>query len=560
MGEVQRIERPWLRFYDAGVPHAVAYPQTTVHSLLDGAAARFGDRPATVFFDAVLTYRTLRALADRFAAGLARLGVRPGDRVSLHLPNSPQFLIAYYGALTAGAIVVPCNPLYVEREIEQQLTDSGAEVAVTLDLIYPRLAAARPRTRVREIVVTSINAYFPPLLRWLYPLKARREGQVVRIPRSHDVHAFQALLDAAPASSAVPVDPDQTAVLLYTGGTTGIPKGAMLSHRNLVCNVYQSRAWFTSLRPGQDVVLAILPFFHSYGMTAVMNFAVGAGLKTVLLPRFQIDMLLRATAKYRPQVLPGVPTIYTAMISHPEVAHYDLRSITACISGAAALPVEVQTRFETLTGGRLCEGYGLTEASPVTHANPLRGTRKTGSIGVPFPDTDARIVDDTGEHTLPVGEIGELVIRGPQVMQGYWHQPEETAQTLRGGWLFTGDLAKMDGDGFFYIVDRKKELIITGGLNVYPREVEEVLYAHPAVLEAAAVGTRDVYKGEVVKAFVVLRAGQHATAEDLIRHCEHRLARYKVPRVVEFRSQLPKSIVGKILRRVLAEEEQPTSR
>ncbi|HVH32004.1 MAG TPA: long-chain fatty acid--CoA ligase, partial [bacterium] len=411
------------------------------------------------------------------------------------------------------------------------------------------------KTRVREVVVTPINAYFPPLLRWLYPLKASREGQVVRVPP--DVRTFQTLLDTSPTQRTIAVDPDQPAVLLYTGGTTGIPKGAVLSHRNLVCNILQSRAWFPQLQPGRDVVLGILPFFHSYGMTSVMNLAVASGLTTVLIPRFQIDALLQAIAKYRPQLLPGVPTIYAAIISHPQVTRYDLRSIRACVSGAAPLPREIQTRFETLTGGRLVEGYGQTEASPVTHANPLEGTRKTGSIGVPFPDTDARIVDDTGERVLPSGDVGELTIRGPQVMQGYWHQPEETAQALRGGWLFTGDMAKMDEDGFFYIVDRKKDLIISGGLNVYPREVDEVLYAHPAVLEAAVVGMPDPYKGEVVKAFVVLRDGHRATADDLIAHCKRQLAPHKVPRSVEFRRELPKSMVGKILRRALVEPTPP---
>jgi len=556
MAEASLGPRPWLRFYEPGVPHTLTYPHVSVPALLEQTAARFGDRPATAFFGATLTYRTLRGLVSRFAGALAHLGVRPGDRVSLHLPNCPQFLIAYYGALAAGAVVVPFNPLYVEREIEEQLTDSGAEVAVTLDLLYPRLAAARPKTRVREIIVTSINAYFPALLRRLYPINAWREGHLVRVSRARDVHRFADLLDANQPAPTVSLDPGQTAVLLYTGGTTGTPKGAILSHHNLICNVFQSRAWFTGLRPGRDVAIGILPLFHSYGMTTVMNFSVSAGLEMVLLPRFQIDTLLQATARYRPQLLPGVPTIYAAITSHPAVTRYNLRSIAACISGAAPLPVEVQARFEQLTGGRLVEGYGLTEASPVTHANPIHGTRKPGSIGIPFPDTDARIVDDSGTRTLPPGEVGELAIRGPQVMQGYWNQPAETAQALRGGWLFTGDLARMDTDGFFYIVDRKKELIITGGMNVFPREVEEVLYAHPAVLEAAAVGMPDAYKGEVVKAFVVLRSGMHATADEIIGHCRRQLAPYKVPRAVEFRAQLPKSLVGKILRRHLREEER----
>ena len=556
MAEVRVEQRPWLRFYEPGVPHTLTYPDADVLWLLDDTAARFPDHAATVFFGATVTYSQLKTLTDRFASALQRLGVRPGDRVSVHLPNSPQFLIAYYGALRAGAVVVPFNPLYVEREIEQQLADSGTEVAVTLDLIYPRLAEVRQRTRVREVIVTAINDFFPPLLRLLYPLKARREGHVVRVPRAKDIHRFTDLIASPASPTPVELDPRSVAVLLYTGGTTGVPKGAALTHRNLVCNVLQSRAWFTRLQPGSDTAVAVIPFFHSYGMTSAMNLAVSTGTRLVCLPRFQVDMVLKAIATYRPQIFPGVPTIYTAIISHPQVKQYDLSSISACISGAAALPLEVQNRFETLTGGKLVEGYGLTEASPVTHANPIFGTSKIGSIGIPLPDTDARIVDETGTRTLPPGEVGELVIRGPQVMHGYWNKPDETALVLRGGWLFTGDMAKMDEDGYFYIVDRKKEMILTGGLNVFPREVEEVLYTHPAVLEAAAIGVPDVYKGEVVKGFVVLRPGAQATADELIEFCRKNLAPFKVPKTVEFRTQLPKSLIGKILRRVLVEEER----
>jgi long-chain acyl-CoA synthetase len=549
-------DRPWLRFYEPGVAASLTYPPVGLHSLLDETAARYGDRPAAVFFGATLTYRTLQTLATKFAGALHRLGVQPGDRVSLHLPNCPQFLIAYYGALQAGAIVVPFNPLYVEREIEHQLIDSGAEIAVTLDLIYPRLADVRPRTRVREVIVTSINNYFPPVLRVLYPLKARREGHLVHVPQARDVHRFMDVLDVAPPATPAPVDPQRTAVLLYTGGTTGIPKGAMLSHRNLVCNVFQSRAWFPRLRQGQDTTIAVLPFFHSYGMTVAMNLSTSSGVRLVLLPRFQVEAVLQAISRQRPQYFPGVPTIYAAINSHPHVTRFNLRSISACISCAAPLPGDVQSRFEQLTGGKLVEGYGLTEASPVTHANPLSGTRKVGSIGIPLPDTDARIVDERGTQSLPPGEVGELTIRGPQVMQGYWNQPDETARALRGGWLFTGDMASMDSDGFFYIVDRKKEMIITGGLNVFPREIEEVVYAHPAVLEAAAIGVPDPYKGEAVKVFVVLRQGTRATADDILEHCRRGLAPYKVPRAVEFRTQLPKSLIGKILRRALMDEER----
>lgn len=546
--------RPWLKFYEPGVPQTLTYPETGVPAFLDETAARFPDSPATTFFGAGLTYRQLHDLADRFAGTLLRLGLKPGDRVSLHLPNSPQFLIAYYGILKAGGIVVPFNPLYVEREIERQLIDSGAEIAVTLDLIYQRLAQVRAQTRVREVIVTAINDFFPPLLRLLYPLKARREGHVVRIAAARDVHRFMDVVSSPAALPAPRVDPQSTAVLLYTGGTTGVPKGAVLTHRNLVCNVLQARSWFTQLRPGEDTVVAVIPFFHSYGMTSAMNFAVSTGTRLVLLPRFQVDALLKAIARYRPAIFPGVPTIYTAIINYPGIGRFDLRSIEACISGAAPLPVEVQSRFEALTGGKLVEGYGLTETSPVTHVNPIRGTRKAGSIGIPIPDTDARIVDPN-----PDG-VGELAIRGPQVMHGYWNKPEETVNVLRDGWLSTGDMAKMDADGFFFIVDRKKEMILTGGLNVFPREVEEVLYGHPAVLEAAAIGVPDAYRGEVVKVFVVLKAGASATAEEIIAYSRTHLARFKVPKEVEFRSELPKSLIGKILRRVLVEEERARAR
>ncbi len=550
-------QHPWLRFYEPGVPATIAYPEIAVPALLDETAARVGAAPATTFFGATMSYRALQLFADRFAAGLRRLGLQPGTRLSLHLPNCPQFLIAYYGSLKAGAVVVPFNPLYVEREIGQQLVDCGAEVAVTLDMFFPRIAAVRQQTRVREVIVTGIHDYFPPHLRMLYPLKARREGHYVSVPQANDIHRWRSLLEDASPGPSVHTDPKTPAVLLYTGGTTGTPKGAELTHRNLVCNAFQTRIWNTKPRTGTESTLAVLPFFHSYGMTTVMNQGVSLGTRLLLLPRFQVDDVLRTINRYHPSLFPAVPTIYTALTNHPHIKRYDLRSITACISGAAPLPVELQLHFEALTGGRLVEGYGLTEASPVTHTTPIFGVRKTGSIGIPISDTDARIVDtETGTRTLQVGEVGELIIQGPQVMSGYWNKPDETAQTLRGGWLYTGDLATMDDDGYFFIVDRKKEMIITGGMNVYPREVEEVLYAHPAVMEAAAIGVLDSYRGEVVKAFVVLKPGAQTTTEDLLEHCRPRLAPFKIPKTIEFRSQLPKSLIGKVLRRVLAEEDR----
>lgn len=548
--------RPWLRHYEPGVPQSISYPFHPVQHLLDHAADQFADRPAVTFFGRDLTYRDLRDLADRFAGGLRALGLQPGDRVSLHLPNCPQFVIAYYGTLKAGGVVVPFNPLYVEREVAAQLADCGAMIAVTLDLFLDRVKAAGAGSRVEHVIVTRINEFFSPLLRTLYPLRAKRHGEWPAITLDATTHAFGAIAGAEPLPASAAQRPDELAVLLYTGGTTGTPKGAMLTHGNLMANAHQSAAWVPNPSPA-PITVAVLPFFHSYGMTVIMNGTILQGGRMVLLPRFETKAVLKAITRYRPERFGGVPTLYNALISHPDVGRYDLRSIRACISGAAPLPAEVQSRFEHTTGVRLLEGYGLTEASPVTHITPLLGVQKPGSVGVPVPDTDARIVDlENGTHTLSPGEVGELVIRGPQVMAGYWNRPDETAAGLRDGWLYTGDVAKMDEDGFFYIVDRKKEMLITGGLNVYPREVEEVLYAHPAVLETALIGVPDPHRGEAGKAFVVLRPGARATAEELLTYCGQHLAPFKVPKAIEFRENLPKSMIGKVLRRVLAEGDR----
>lgn len=558
MAEQTGLEaRPWLKHYQAGVPQTIAYPARPLQHLLDEAAERYPNRPAVAFFRRDLTYREISHLADRFAGGLRSLGLRPGDRVSLHLPNCPQFVIAYYGTLKAGGVVVPFNPLYVEREIAAQLTDCGATIAVTLDLFAQRVAAARAGTRVQHVVVTRINEFFPPLLRALYPLRAMRHREWPAITLDAGTHAFRDVCAAPPLAEPAAQRPGDTAVLLYTGGTTGTPKGAMLTHANLVANAYQCALWYVNPAGERLTAIGVLPLFHSYAMTVVMNGGLLLGSRMVLLPRFETLGVLKAIRRYRPQQMPGVPTMYNAILSHPAVGRFNLKSVRACISGAAALPAEIQSRFERITGGSLVEGYGLTEASPVTHVAPLEGLRKAGSIGIPVPDTDARIVDlEDGTRVLPPDEVGELAVRGPQVMAGYWNRPQETAAVLRDGWLYTGDIARMDPDGYFYIVDRKKEMLISGGLNVYPREVEEVLFAHPAVQEAAVIGVPDAHRGEVPKAFVVLRPGAQATADDLIAHCRAHLAPYKVPRHVEFRDSLPKSLIGKVLRRVLSEEER----
>ncbi|MGQ9682637.1 MAG: long-chain-fatty-acid--CoA ligase [Anaerolineae bacterium] len=552
------MDKPWLSHYERRVPASLSYPERTLCQLLSDTARRFPERAATIFFGARLTYRQLNDLVSRCAAGLQRMGVGKGDRVAILLPNCPQYIIAYYGALRAGAIVVPCNPLYVARELQHQLADSGAKVIFCLTKFYPTVKQARSGTSLQQIIVTSIKEYFPPFLRLLFSImKEAREGHRADLSGDATARWWQYFLAAAPATpKAVDVGLEDTAILLYTGGTTGVPKGAELSQRNIMVNAIQTRVWFDA-KDGEETVVAALPLSHSYGMTTAMNFPIVCGGSLLLIPNPRdIRDVLANIQHHRPTAYPGVPTMYVAINNHPNVTRYNLRSIKACISGGAPLPVEVQKRFQEITGARLVEGFGLSEASPVTHANPIYGENRIGTIGLPWPDTEARIVDlDEGTQDMPIGEAGELIVRGPQVMKGYWQKPEETRLVLRDGWLYTGDIARMDADGYFQIVDRKKDMIIAGGFNIYPREIEEVLYEHPKILEAVAVGLPDPHRGETVKVFCALKPGETATEEEIIAYCRDRLARYKVPATVEFRAQLPKTMVGKVLRRVLREEE-----
>jgi long-chain acyl-CoA synthetase len=551
--------RPWTRHYDAMVPATLVYPHVPLTAFLREAARRYPDAVATIFFGRKRTYASLHRDARRFAAGLQRLGVRKGDRVALMLPNCPQFLIAFWGALEAGAIVVPTNPLYTPREVAHQLADSGAETVVVLSRLYPVVKQAREGTALRNLIVTNIKEEMPPVLRLLFTIaKEKKDGHRQPFRGDPGAVAFQDVLaDGAP--SPVEVSEDDVAVLQYTGGTTGVPKGAMLSHRALVANTLQSRAWFTNLEDTGGVCMAVMPLFHVYGLTVAMLLAVQSASALILEPQFDLQHVLKDIQRYRPNTFPGAPRIYNAIVNSPLATKYDLKGVGACISGSAPLMVETARRFRELTGGHLVEGYGLTEAAPVTHCNPLfgEGKQKVGSIGVPFPDVEAKIVDlETGTRDLPTGETGELVLRGPQLMDGYWHQPDETAQTLRGGWLYTGDIARVDEDGYCFIVDRKKEMIDVSGFKVYPREVEEVLATHPAVAESAAIGVAHPIKGEEVKAFVVLRPGAAATPDELREHCRQGLAPFKVPKEIELRETLPKSLIGKVLRRQLAEEER----
>ncbi|MFQ6015575.1 MAG: long-chain fatty acid--CoA ligase [Anaerolineae bacterium] len=555
-------DRPWFRFYDEGVPHTLEVPLLTVPDFLRRSAEKYPSQVATIFLGGRLTYSQLQEQADRLANALADLGVKQGDRVAIMLPNCPQAIMAYYAILSLGAVAVMTNPLYVERELEHQWTDAGAETAVILDRLWPRVQKVRPRTPLRQVIVTGIQDYLPFPKNLLYPIQARREGTWIEVPPSEGIVTFKDLIASHPATlPPSEVQPDDLACLQYTGGTTGIPKGAMLTHGNLVASVTQIRQFLLpDSQEAEDRALAVLPLFHVYGMSGVMNLGVHLAATLVLLPLLDLKMLMEAIQKERPTFFLGVPALYTAVNSYPGVDKMDLTSIKACFSGGAPLPVEVIEQFEQRTGARIAEAYGMTETSSVTHVNPRYGLRKFGSIGVPIVGTDARIVDtETGRRDLPPGEVGELVVRGPQVMKGYWNQPAETAEALRDGpdgkWLYTGDLARMDEDGYFYIVDRKKDLILTAGFNVYPREVEEVLYQHPAVLEAAVVGIPDVVRGEKIKAFVVLKPGETATTSEIIAFCRERLAKYKVPRAIVFRQALPKTAVGKVWRRVLREED-----
>jgi long-chain acyl-CoA synthetase len=474
--------------------------------------------------------------------------------------------MAFYGALLAGAVVVPTNPLYTEREMQHQLADSGARVLVMLDTFYPIVRAVRQQTALDHIILTSPADFLPPVLHAMYLLSQRR----ARPPEPHLTHKemhddhtlhtmhtqqeFHTGDDGAVFSPPEPVQASDLAVLQYTGGTTGLSKGAMLTHRNLLANAMQTRAWYPQAREGEEVMLCVAPFFHAYGLTVGMNCSLLVAASMVLMPRFKAQEVVKAIRRYHPTIFPGIPTMYLAVMreagNHPD----DLRSIKYCLSGGAPLPAQVQAEFEALTGGRLVEGYGLSEASPVTHANPLTEQCRTGSIGLPLPGMEAAIVNQATGEPVPIGEVGELVVKGPNIMQGYLNRPEETSQTFRNGWMRTGDLGKMDADGYFSIVERVKDVIIASGFKVYPREVEEVLFKHPAVAEVAVAGVADAYRGETVAAFIVLKPGIEASEEtkrELLHYCKQELTAYKVPTILEFRESLPKSLVGKVIRRAL---------
>ena len=553
------VSKPWLKHYPEEIPKTIDYDEKTLQDLLVETATKVPDKVVIHFMGKELTYQELYDSARKFANYLQSLGLEKGDRVAIMLPNTPQAVISYYGALLAGGIVVQTNPLYTERELEYQMKDSGSKFLVCLDILLPRASNVKPNTDLEHIIVTGIKDYLPFPKNLIYPFIQKREYNIVVKPEHKgDTHVWKRVLESASVEyKAHDYNPkEDIALLQYTGGTTGFPKGVMLTHYNLVANCQMCEKWLYKTKYGEEVVLGILPFFHVYGMTTVMNLSIMMAQKMILIPKLDIEGLLKTIDKQKPTLFPGAPTIYIGLLNHPELEKYDLSSIEACISGSAPLPIDVQQKFEKVTGGRLVEGYGLTETSPVTHSNLVWGDRITGTIGIPWPDTDAKIVKDDTMEEVEIGEVGEIAVKGPQVMKGYWNREEDTKNTLKDGWLLTGDMGYMSEDGYFHVVDRKKDMIIASGYNIYPREVEEVLYEHEDIQEAVVAGIPDPYRGETVKAYVVLKEGSTVTEEQLNEFCRQHLAAYKVPKLYEFRSELPKTAVGKILRRQLVDEEK----
>jgi long-chain acyl-CoA synthetase len=530
--------KPWLNQYDAGVPAEMQIPDISLVALFKTAVREFGNATCTIYEDKMLTYNQVDDLSDRVARYLLAQGIGKGDRIGIMLPNSPAFVISFYGILKAGGVVMALNPAFRPAEIEKQAVESGIRILILSDGFLSAVKSVAPETDLVSLVV--VDGDRPAL--------------------SGDDTTWEDLLADYIAGDPVGVDvsPDDPAVFQYSGGTTGTPKCAIGLHRNLVANVYQFDQWLVNTEPGSETILVAIPIYHVYGMVLGMNLAVKMGACMVLIPNpRQLDVLLQSIEKYRATIFPGVPSLYAAINHYPAVlaGEYDLSSIKACISGSATLPIKVKQEFEALTKGHLVEGYGLSEAPTATHCNPILGVNREGSIGLPLPNVECKVVDlETGETDVEIGEIGELIIKGPQVMAGYHQRADETAQTLRDGWLFTGDVVRMDADGYFYIVDRKKDVIKVGGFQVWPNEVEAVIIQHPKVQEVAVAGVVDENGNEVAKAWVVLKPGEDCSHEAIQSFCDQYLTRYKIPKYVAFRDSLPRTMVGKVLRRVLTSE------
>ena len=552
----QLADRPWLKVKLDGRYSIPPPEKKPLYSLLTESAKHHPGKTCIHYQGRNLTYSEVDDISSRFASALATLGVKKGDRVAVFMPNVPQLVFSFFGILKAGGVVVMCNPIYKERELEHQLADSGAEIVVAsrtiakgMDL-FQSLEACRGKLSLRHVITTSLTDYLPPLKKRLAGMAGIKD-----VSRENTLDFVRLVESNSPLANPVAVDPtDDIAVLQYTGGTTGVAKGAMLTHYNLLSNaIYGARLFPLS---ENDVSLCVLPLFHIYGLTVTMNMPISVGGTLVLLPSFHVDEVARAIEKTKVTTFSGAPAMYIAINSKPNAKDFHLHSVRACMSGGSALPPAVRKKFMELTGGNLVEGYGLSETSPVTHVNPLvGGVAKDGSIGPPFCETEAKIVDTENRYrTLGEGEVGELAVKGPQVMKGYWNQKEETDAVLEDGWFLTGDIAKMDDEGYFYIVDRKKDMINVGGFKVYPREVEDALFEHPNIKEAGVIGIPDEFSGEVVKAFVVLKDPSRSLSEkEVIDFCQSRLAKFKVPRKVEFVAELPKTLIGKVLRRKLRE-------
>jgi long-chain acyl-CoA synthetase len=553
------MKEPWKWVHEKKYFKPFEYDDKTVVDYLERSVKKYPDNVALIFMGKKITYREMWEMVLRLAAALADYGVKKGDRVAISFPNIPQSAVSFFAVAKTGAIMVQINPLYVEREIRYILEDSGARTYIALDLLRNRIRAAAEGTAVERFIYGGIIDYLPALKKPFYKMRAKKSGMWSEFTCDENEYRFTTLLDEhAPRPTRSAVDKDDLIAIQYTSATTGLPKGVMLTHQNLAFNVRQTESIFVNSVHGQERFIGLMPFFHAYGMTLALCMAVYMGDAVILVPRFDADMLIEAISKYKANYFPGVPTMYVALLNHPKVGKMRIDTLKGCFSGAAPMPMDVIQKFEALTGGKIVEGYGLTEASPVTHANTIGGPRKPGSVGVPKLYTTARIMDiETGTREVPIGEIGEICVKGPQVMKGYWNNPEATREVLRNGWLYTGDIGKMDEEGFFYVVDRKKDMIIAGGYNIYPREIDEVLYTHPKVKNACAVGIPDPYRGETVKAFVQLKEGETATEQEIIKYCKDNMAAYKVPKIVEFRDELPVTAVGKVLRKKLREEEQP---
>ncbi|MFC1823200.1 long-chain fatty acid--CoA ligase [Thermodesulfobacteriota bacterium] len=546
------MDKVWLKSYSEGVPAVIDFEKITLSEALTRSSERFPGNTALWFQGTGVSFQELENMVARFASALVDMGVKPGDKVALLLPNLVQTVVAIFGTYRVGAVVVMNNPLYTDRELEHQFKDSDARILVSMDLLVPRMIPMMEKTGITKIIACHIRDFLPFPLKQLFPLVKREMHR--KTPAGPNIFEFTDLIRTNdPIQNPHQCRWDDPAALLYTGGTTGVSKGVQLTHGNLSANCQQGSAWFPAFVEGQETVIGCLPFFHSFGMTTAMNISVFRGWANVLIPRPEPKVILDAIDKYKATYIPAVPTLYNGMINFPGLKKYSLKSLKGCFSGGAPLPMETIKTFEELTGAQICEGYGLTETSPVTHINPFGGKTKAGTIGLPVCNTDVKLVDvdDYGKDITAFNEPGELCIKGPQVMTGYINRPDETSQTMKDGWLLTGDIAVCDQEGYFAIVDRKKDMIISGGFNIYPRDVDEVLFSHPKISEACAIGVPDEYSGERIKAFVTFREGESASEEEIIEYCRENLVKYKVPKYVEFIEELPKSAVGKILRKEL---------